>query len=97
MEVDSWLLSGLALIISSLWGAQNDADLSFVERVCTNAKRYMGLFADAIDDLLPKLNVFLAQDEDFDVFLSQFIEEVLNQMDVVDSQHKLPVKIKRHL
>lgn len=73
-----------------------DADLSFVERIRTNAKRYVGLFADAIDDLLPEPNIPLARDEDFDVFLSQRTEEVPDQMDVVDSQHKLPAEIKRY-
>jgi DNA replication licensing factor MCM7 len=78
-------------------GEQKDADFSFVERVRTNAKRYVGLFADAIDDLLPEPNIPLARDEDFDVFLSQRTEEVPDQMDVVDSQHKLPAEIKRYL
>lgn len=76
---------------------QKDADLSFVERVRTNAKRYVGLFADAIDDLLPAPNVALARDEDFDVFLSQRTEEVPEQVDVVDPLHKLPAEIKRYL
>jgi hypothetical protein len=31
------------------------------------------------------------------VFLSQRTEEVPDQMDVVDSQHKLPAEIKRYL
>ena len=74
-----------------------DADLSFVERVRTNARRYVGLFADAIDDLLPEPNIPLARDEDFDVFLSQRTEEVPDQMDVVDPQQKLPAEIKRYL
>lgn len=91
-----WLWSGLALILSSFWGEQKDADLGFVERVRTNAKRYVGLFADAIDELLPQPTVPVARDDDFDVFLSQRTEEVPEQVDVVDTLHKLPAEIKRY-
>ena len=95
--VKYWLLSGLALIFLSFVGEQKDADLSFVERIRTNARRYVGLFADAIDDLLPEPNIPLARDEDFDVFLSQRTEEVPDQIDVVDPLQKLPAEIKRYL
>lgn len=81
----------------TMWDGQKEADLSFMERVRTNARRYVGLFADAIDDLLPEPNVPLARDDDFDVFLSQRTEEVPEQTDVVDPSHKLPPEIKRYL
>lgn len=78
-------------------GAQKEADESFLARVRTNTRRYVGLFADAIDELLPEPNVPLARDDDFDVFLSQRMEENPEQPDVIDPMHKLPAEIKRFL
>ncbi len=80
-----------------VWLEQKDADEAFVGRIRTNTRRYVGLFADAIDELLPEPNIPLARDEDFDVFLSQRTEENLEQADVVDPLHKLPPEIKRFL
>lgn len=94
-EVSNRKLKAIEISIGDIQDSM-DADLGFVERVRTNAKRYVGLFADAIDDLLPEPNIPLARDDDFDVFLSQRTEVAPEQMDMLDPLHKLPAEIKRY-
>ncbi|CAK9204886.1 unnamed protein product [Sphagnum troendelagicum] len=93
-QVSNRKLRAVDIDLDDLFSAK-DADEAFVGRIRTNTRRYVGLFADAIDDLLPEPNIPLARDEDFDVFLSQRTEENLEQADVVDPLHKLPPEIKR--
>ncbi|KAL2643531.1 hypothetical protein R1flu_011118 [Riccia fluitans] len=81
--------------IDDLRGSK-DVDISFVESVENNTRRYLGLFAEAIDELLPNPTVPLPRDDDFEIFLRQRMEETEDRTENSgDPQHRLPPEIKR--
>lgn len=67
-----------------------------MEGLENNTRRYLGLFAEAIDELLPEPTVPLPRDDDFEIYLRQRTEETEDRTDNRgDPQHKLPPEIKR--
>ncbi|GKC69503.1 hypothetical protein Tco_1115386 [Tanacetum coccineum] len=65
----------------------------FVGRVTSNTYRYVGIFADAIDELIPKPTEAL-QDDDHDILMTQRAEGNENA-DGADPKQKMPLEIKR--
>ena len=63
-------------------------------RVTSNTRRYIGIFADAIDELIPEPTEAL-QDDDHDILMTQRAEEGNENADATDPQQKMPPEIKR--
>ncbi|KAJ7542087.1 hypothetical protein O6H91_10G089200 [Diphasiastrum complanatum] len=72
-----------------------ESDEAFVGRVRHNSRRYLGLFAEAIDDLLPEPTDILANDDDYEILMRQRMEETVENADTVDAFQKMPPEIKR--
>ncbi|KAK4749016.1 hypothetical protein SAY87_026465 [Trapa incisa] len=70
-----------------------DADEQFILRVTENTRRYISLFADAIDELLPEPTETFS-DDDHDILLTQRSEE-RKDSDGVDPRQRMPCEIKR--
>lgn len=70
-------------------------DEGFLDRVRTNTRRYVGIFAEAIDDLLPEPTEVIARDDDYDILMRQRSEEAGENADNVDPFQKMPPEIKR--
>ncbi|KAG6422324.1 hypothetical protein SASPL_118892 [Salvia splendens] len=71
-----------------------DLDEEFLRRVTENTRRYIGIFADAIDELLPEPTEVLPDDED-DVFMTQRVVDENDSGGASDPQKKMPPEIKR--
>ncbi|KAJ9547596.1 hypothetical protein OSB04_020139 [Centaurea solstitialis] len=73
-----------------------DLDEEFVGRVTENTRRYISIFADAIDDLIPDPTEALP-DDDHDILMTQRAEEAANDSnaDATDPKQKMPSEIKR--
>lgn len=71
-----------------------DLDEGFLKRITENTRRYIQIFANAIDELMPEpTEAFL--DDDHDILMTQRSEEVTENMDASDSKQKMPPEIKR--
>ena len=65
-----------------------------MRKVTENTKRYIGIFADAIDELMPEATEpFL--DDDHDILMTQRSEEGTENADGSDPSQKMPPEIKR--
>ncbi|XP_051141605.1 DNA replication licensing factor MCM7 [Andrographis paniculata] len=71
-----------------------DLDEEFVRRVTENTRRYIGIFANAIDELLPEPTEVLL-DDDHDILLTQRVDEGTETGGGSDPQKRLPPEIKR--
>ncbi|KAJ8440844.1 hypothetical protein Cgig2_000732 [Carnegiea gigantea] len=71
-----------------------DSDDEFVRKVTENTKRYIGIFADAIDELMPEPTEPFP-DDDQDILMTQRSEEGTENADGSDPQQKMPPEIKR--
>lgn len=69
-------------------------DEEFLTRVTENTRRYIGIFADAIDELMPEPTEVLP-DDDNDVFMTQRVSEGTENTDGTDPHKKMPPEIKR--
>ncbi|CAH9053695.1 unnamed protein product [Cuscuta epithymum] len=71
-----------------------DLDEEFFQRVRENTRRYISIFASAIDELMPEpTEVF--NDEDHDILMTQRTEEGTENTDGSDTRQKMPPEIKR--
>lgn len=73
-----------------------DLDEEFLRRVTENTRRYIAIFAEAIDELLPEPTEPFS-DDDHDILLTQRSEDRRDNADGVDPHQKMPSEIKRHL
>lgn len=71
-----------------------DMDEEFLKRVTENTRRYIGIFADAIDDLMPEPTEAFP-DDDHDILMTQRNEEGMVNIDSSDPLQKMPPEIKR--
>lgn len=70
----------------------------FWERVIGNTRRYVGIFADAVDELMPEPTEAVAADEDRDILMTQRVDETSDSADpTIDAHQKMPSEIKRFL
>ncbi|KAI5416269.1 Mcm2-7 hexameric complex component [Lathyrus oleraceus] len=73
-----------------------DLDEEFLTRVTENTRRYVGIFADAIDELMPEpTEAFI--DDDHDILMTQRSDEGTEGADGSDPHQKMPSEIKRFL
>ncbi|MCO5606715.1 hypothetical protein L7F22_060905 [Adiantum nelumboides] len=70
-------------------------DEGLVERVRSNARRYIGVLAEAIDDVLPEPTEALAGDDDYDILMRQRLDDTADNADTSDPLQKMPSEIKR--
>ncbi|ERN16747.1 DNA replication licensing factor MCM7 [Amborella trichopoda] len=75
--------------------SNEDLDDGFLERVRMNTRRYVSLFAEAIDDLLPEPTEVFPRDDDHDILMTQRSEENTENSDTADPLQKMPPEIKR--
>lgn len=71
-----------------------DLDEEFLRRVTENTRRYIGIFADAIDELLPEPTEVLL-DDDHDILMTQRVDEEIETAGNTDPQKKMPPEIRR--
>lgn len=72
-----------------------DLDEEFFRRVTENTRRYIGIFASAIDELLPEPTEAIP-DDDHDVLMTQRSEDGTDNADGSDPLQKMPPEIKRY-
>ncbi|XP_030543309.1 DNA replication licensing factor MCM7 [Rhodamnia argentea] len=72
-----------------------DFDEGFLRRVTENTRRYIGIFAEAIDELMPEPTEPFP-DDDHDILLTQRSEDRRDNVDGVDPLQKMPSEIKRY-
>lgn len=82
------------------WGVGQfckDSDEDFWKRVKRNTRRYISLFAEAIDEIMPQPTEVFSVDEDCDVLMTQRVDEGADSQDNLDPLKKMPAEIKRFL
>ena len=67
-------------------------DEEFLRRITKNTRRYIRIFAYAIDD--EPTEAF--PDDDHDILMTQRAEDVSDNTDGSDPQKKMPAEIKRY-
>ncbi|KAH9786752.1 DNA replication licensing factor MCM7 [Citrus sinensis] len=72
-----------------------DFDEEFFRRVTENTRRYIGIFASAIDELLPEPTEAFP-DDDHDILMTQRSEDGADNTDGADPRQKMPPEIKRY-
>ncbi|XP_054823839.1 DNA replication licensing factor MCM7 [Prosopis cineraria] len=72
-----------------------DLDEEFLRRVTENTRRYIGIFADAIDGLMPEPTEAFT-DDDHDILMTQRSDEGAEGADGSDPLQKMPPEIKRY-
>ncbi|KAF9669264.1 hypothetical protein SADUNF_Sadunf14G0089700 [Salix dunnii] len=72
-----------------------DLDEEFLRRVTENTRRYIGIFADAIDEVLPKPTEAFP-DDDHDILMTQRSEDATENVEGSDANQKMPSEIKRY-
>ncbi|GAB2226452.1 hypothetical protein Droror1_Dr00022260 [Drosera rotundifolia] len=72
-----------------------DSDDEFIRRVTENTKRYVGVFADAIDALLPEATEPLPEDDHDVLMMTQRSQDGAENADGSDPQQHMPPEIKR--
>lgn len=71
-------------------------DEDFLRRITENTRRYIGIFADAIDELMPEpTEAFI--DDDHDILMTQRSDDGPDTVDNTDPRQKMPPEIKRYL
>lgn len=73
-----------------------DLDEEFLSRVTENTRRYIGIFADAIDELMPEPTETFV-DDDHDILMTQRSDEGTEGADGSDPHQKMPPEIRRFL
>ncbi|KAF6143350.1 hypothetical protein GIB67_001294 [Kingdonia uniflora] len=71
-----------------------DMDEEFLRRVTENTRRYIGIFADAIDEIMPEPTEAFP-DDDHDILMTQRSEEASENTDGSDPNQRMPPEIKR--
>lgn len=71
-----------------------DLDEEFLTRVTENTRRYVGIFADAIDELMSEpTEAFI--DDDHDILMAQRSDDGTEGADGSDPHQRMPPEIKR--
>ena len=84
------------IFISIFFSQYKDLDEEFLRRVTENTRRYVGIFADAIDEVLPKPTEAFP-DDDHDILMTQRSEDATENVEGSDANQKMPSEIKRYL
>ncbi|PIA61116.1 hypothetical protein AQUCO_00300559v1 [Aquilegia coerulea] len=71
-----------------------DLDEDFLKRVMENTRRYIGIFSDAIDEIMPE-STEAFPDDDHDIYMTQRMEEDSEKPENTDRHQRMPPEIKR--
>jgi DNA replication licensing factor MCM7 len=77
-----------------------DADEEFLQQVTENTRRYIGIFAEALDELMPEPTEAYAVDEDRGILMTQRVDEGVDDegvdggADGTDPLQRMPPEIK---
>jgi DNA replication licensing factor MCM7 len=72
-----------------------DADEEFLQQVTENTRCYIGIFAEALDELMPEPTEAYAVDEDRGILMTQRVDEgVDGGADGTDPLQRMPPEIK---
>ncbi|KAF9604560.1 hypothetical protein IFM89_008004, partial [Coptis chinensis] len=71
-----------------------DLDEEFFRRVMENTRRYLGVFAEAIDTVMPEPTEAFP-DDDHDILMTQRMEDDSEKADGPDPKQRMPPEIKR--
>jgi len=72
-----------------------DLDEEFLRRVTENTRRYIGIFSNAVDELMPESTEAFT-DDDHDILMTQRSDEAGEGVDGFDPLQKMPPEIKRY-
>ncbi|KAI4301499.1 hypothetical protein L6164_034774 [Bauhinia variegata] len=72
-----------------------DLDEEYLRRVTENTRRYIGVFANAVDELMPEPTEAFT-DDDHDILMTQRSDEGVESTDGSDPLQKMPPEIKRY-
>ncbi|OEL23179.1 DNA replication licensing factor MCM7, partial [Dichanthelium oligosanthes] len=73
-----------------------DVDEEFLQRVTENTRRYIGIFSEAMDELMPEPTEAYTVDEDRDILMTQRVDEGADGgADGTDPLQRMPPEIKR--
>ncbi|WVZ08488.1 hypothetical protein V8G54_021834 [Vigna mungo] len=72
-----------------------DLDEEFLSRVTENTRRYIGIFSNAVDELMP-VSTEAFTDDDHDILMTQRTDEGGEGVDGSDPLQKMPPEIKRY-
>lgn len=64
-------------------------------RVTENTRRYISIFAEAVDELMPEPTEVFSLDEDHDILMTQRADDGTDTADNSDPFQKMPSEIKR--
>ncbi|PKI51030.1 hypothetical protein CRG98_028579, partial [Punica granatum] len=92
-EVANRKTRAVQIDVEDLFNYKDEFD-EFVRRVIENTRRYIAIFAEAIDELLPEPTEPFS-DDDHDILLTQRSEDRRDTADGVDPRQKMPAEIKR--
>lgn len=62
-----------------------------------NTRRYISIFAEVIDELMPEPTEVFPVDEDRDILMTQRVDDGSDTQDNSDPLQKMPPEIKRFL
>ncbi|XP_031101719.1 DNA replication licensing factor MCM7 [Ipomoea triloba] len=92
-DVANRKFKAIQIVLEDL-ASYKDLDEEFFQRVRENTRRYIAIFASAIDELMPEpTEVF--HDEDHDILMTQRSEEGTENTDGSDARQRMPPEIKR--
>ncbi|XP_020570938.1 DNA replication licensing factor MCM7 [Phalaenopsis equestris] len=72
-----------------------DLDEEFLQRVTENTRRYIGIFAEAVDELMPEPTELFSAEDDHDILMTQRAEDLTDSADQSDPFRRMPPDIKR--
>jgi len=67
----------------------------FVSDIQSNARRYISIFSEAADDLMPESTFSVAEEDSFDVLMRQREQAEVNTLNPEDSAQRLPDVLRR--
>ncbi|KAI0511804.1 hypothetical protein KFK09_012436 [Dendrobium nobile] len=72
-----------------------DLDEEFLQRVTENTRRYISIFAEAVDELMPEPTELFSAEDDHDILMTQRAEDMTDNADNSDPFRRMPPDIKR--
>ncbi|XP_020686871.1 DNA replication licensing factor MCM7 [Dendrobium catenatum] len=72
-----------------------DLDEEFLQRVTENTRRYISIFSEAVDELMPEPTELFSAEDDHDILMTQRAEDMTDNADNSDPFRRMPPDIKR--
>lgn len=93
-EVSNHKIRSVQIELEDIFNYKN-LDEEFLGRVTANTRRYLGIFAEAIDELMPEPTEAFP-DDDFDIYMTQRMDSGTENTDGPDLLQRMPAEIKRY-